>query len=85
MNTFYYLPNHQERFSQGSQVIKTFLINYIATSNVSLWVLLTYNLDEEGEELRCVQVTPSGTSQTGDNCCRMIRSGYLEWSADICH
>ena len=41
MNTFYYLPNHQERFSQGSQVIKTFLINYIDTSNVSLWVLLT--------------------------------------------
>ena len=30
MNTFYYLLNHLEGFSQGSQVIKTFLINYIS-------------------------------------------------------
>ena len=79
MNTFYYLLNHLEGFSQGSQVIKTFLINYMDTPpEISLepcWPII--RMKQELEVWHWV-----GTSQPGDNDC----PDDLIWlSRVICH
>ena len=70
MNTRY-LPNHQEGFSQGSQVIKTFLINYIDTPpEISLepcWPIIRM----KGEKSCAVSVW--GETQSGD------KSGWWQW------